>query len=99
MCLCVTVQREEEDESDSNDTVCWLGQLIGAVVFAVLFGALGFVLCGGNERCGGSIIGQVCAALLPSAAASLLGTPSDRLCLTVALRAGVWRHTRHFLHD
>jgi formate/nitrite transporter FocA (FNT family) len=53
------VQREEEDESDSNDTVCWLGQLIGAVVFAVLFGALGFVLCGGNERCGGSIIGQV----------------------------------------
>lgn len=43
-----------------SSSVCHLGAVLGGVVFAVLFGGLGFVLCGGApDRCWPSLLGQV----------------------------------------
>ncbi len=51
---------DDEDEEDyDDDAICWPGQLLNGVVFAIMFGGLGFVLSGGMARGWLSTAGQV----------------------------------------
>ena len=48
-----------DDDDEDVQTVCWPGQLFSGILFAVMFGGLGFVLAGGHDRSVLSVIGQV----------------------------------------
>ena len=50
---------DNDNDDDDIQPVCWPGQLCSAIVFAIMFGGLGFVLSGGEDRALLAVIGQV----------------------------------------